>query len=93
MKKYFTQGLFLDSVHRILRVLLLPSTLPTPTTTTTMSGFYLIQESDLFVFEIWICSLFYLYMYVCMYVCILVLFWCYFGVTLVLKNLRGSTFY
>ena len=36
-----------------------------------MSCFYLISESDLFVVDIWICSLFYLYvcMYVCMYEC------------------------
>ena len=27
-----------------------------------MSGFYLIPESDLFVCEIWICSMFYLYL-------------------------------
>ena len=35
---------------------------PTPAATTTMSGFYLLPESDLFGCEIWICSLFYLYM-------------------------------
>ena len=33
-----------------------------PAATPTMSGFYLIPESDLFGCEIWICSLFYLYM-------------------------------
>ena len=57
------------------------ATTPTPTPTTTpMLGFYLIPESVLRLCEIWICSLFYLYMYVC----ILVLFWCYLGVILVL---------
>ena len=36
---------------------------PTPTTTPPhMSRFYLIPESDWFVCEIWICSLFFLYM-------------------------------
>ena len=33
----------------------------TPPATTHMSRFYLIPESDLFVCEIWICSLYYLY--------------------------------
>ena len=55
----------LSSVHRMLRVLC----------QVFMSRFNLIPGSDLFVYEIWICSLsyfLYLFMYVCVYVC------CYF---------------